>query len=101
MESLELNGTGVDVLDRAKFRVAGQCKVFGFWQPFNLTENDITNQPVTPSIQGPVRLGGGTLTSQAWSYASMWEARAEFDASGVNPPAPCSQIVFNAVRFLG
>lgn len=97
MDSLELNGTGVDVLDRAKVRVSGQCMVFGFWQPFSITEDDITNRPVTPAIQGPVRLGGGTLTSQAWNYASLLEARAEFDAGAVQPP--CSQMDYDLVRF--
>ncbi|HNS50786.1 MAG TPA: PKD domain-containing protein [Anaerolineae bacterium] len=97
MDSLELNGTGVDVLDRAKIRVAGQCKFFGYWQPFSITEDDITNQPVTPDIQGPVRLGGGTLDSQAWNYASLMEARAQFDAGDTIPP--CEDIDYSLVRF--
>ena len=97
MDSLELNGTGVDVLDRAKVRVSGQCKIFGIWQPFSITEDDITNQPVTPAIQGPVRMGGGTLTSQAWNYAALLEAQARFDAGDTMPP--CSDMNFDLVRF--
>lgn len=97
MDSLELNGTGVDLLDRAKVRVSGLCKIYGFWVPFSITEDDITNQPVTPDIQGPVRLGGGTLTSAGWYYASLLDAQAQFDAEDTIPGCDDSNI--DLVRF--
>ncbi len=99
MDSLELNGSGVDVLDRAKFRLSGACNVAGTWYAYSLNEDspELRGQWAPPTIQGPVRLGGGTLTTQTWSYAAMYVAGGEFDAGDV--PFPCTEMRYDLLRL--
>lgn len=98
MDSLQLNGTGVDVVDRSKLRLDGSCKMDGEWQDFSINEDseEVRNEFAPPVIQGPVRQGGGTLDYQSWAYASMFESSAEFDAGYVDPQ--CEALNFSLFR---
>jgi hypothetical protein len=100
MDSLELNGTGEDVLDRSKIRVAGSCLTSSGWQSFSVTENDsdMKNKYAAPSIEGPVRAGGGSVSSQSWNYASLFVADSEFDAGSANN-SYCSEMVYDLFQL--
>jgi hypothetical protein len=61
METLELNGTGVDVLDRTKFRVYVTCYIGGEPLEGSATEEDLVGSwDIAPSVDGSVRVGGGS-----------------------------------------
>jgi hypothetical protein len=101
-DSLELNGSGVDALDRTKIRIYATCHLPFPFPSFStvLTENDLTGVAnVTPGVVGPVRVGGGTVDSNAWSYGSIFEIGAQADVASFQAPALCNNISVNEVRF--
>ena len=98
MDSLELNGSQVDVLDRSKFRVSGSCYTEEEWQAFEVNEEseDLLAEFEPPDIQGPVRQGGGTLDDYSWYYASLFENTTQFDASFVDEQ--CEEVEYKTFR---
>jgi hypothetical protein len=75
-ETLEVNGNEVDVLDRSKFRLSVTCRSGGVGFPLYFTEDTVEIElgdfyQFEPTIDGPVRVGGGTLTWENWSYFAM------------------------------
>jgi len=99
IDSLELNGSGVDVLDRSKIRISGQCFTDGEWHNFTMKEDneELISEFEPPDIQGPVRQGGGTLELQSWAYASLFENNSEFDASYQDPQ--CEDMNYTVFRL--
>ena len=77
IESLELNGNEIDVLDRSKLRLDGVCKTGGGnTEEFHYNEDSLASEgedllELDPSIDGPVRAGGGTQSLNNWFYDSM------------------------------
>jgi len=96
-ESLELNGSGADALDRTKIRLSITCWIGRFPFQQNLTEDDLPQQDPTPGIDGPVRVGGGTTGISSWSYYSVYQSRALLDTD-VDPPPHCTNVTFNWFR---
>lgn len=76
-ESLMFSGHDVDVLDRSKFRLRVRCRlVGGIPLIIDINENYIEAIFIDfynfePNIDGPVRVGGGSLTWKNWSYPAM------------------------------
>ncbi|MEJ2207796.1 MAG: hypothetical protein P8129_02020 [Anaerolineae bacterium] len=101
VEVLKLNGDDVDLLDRTKLRVNATCLVFGI--PVGsqtLTENDLAGLfDVTPSIDGPVRVGGGTVDSSSWFYPSLFRLETSLSLDEIPPPEPCGAIRLNWIRL--
>jgi hypothetical protein len=101
-DSLELNGSGVDALDRTEIRIYATCHLPFPFPVFStvLTENDLTGLgSEVPSVVGPVRLGGGWVGNSAWSYRSIFEIGTEADITSFQAPAACNRITIEAVRF--
>lgn len=100
VDSLELNGSGVDALDRTKIRVDATCWLGPIPIDVTLTEEDLASQSdVTPDVDGPVRVGGGTTESSVWSYHSMYQSGFVVDVDGFVPPEPCTSIDINWIRL--
>jgi hypothetical protein len=83
-DSLELNDTGVDILDRSKFKLNVVCRAGGVPVPITLNEDAFEGEMedffiFEPTIDGPVRVGGSTLGWINWSYYSM-----RFNQFGLN-----------------
>lgn len=98
-EVLELNGSGVDVLDRDKLRVEATCYVYGIPIPVTLTEIDLAGQVVmTPTIDGPVRAGRGSTSGSTWAYYAHSRIHLEFNVGDLEPPDPCTSVTVNAIR---
>ncbi len=96
--SLELNGSGVDALDRNKIRLTVTCWVGPIPVEMTLTEEDLPLSDPTPDIDGPVRLGGGNTDSSTWAYHSLYHLRAAVDLANLEPPDICTSIEINRVR---
>ncbi len=100
LASLELNGSSVDVLDRSKIRVNATCYFFSI--PLSTTtiteENLAAIADFTPDVDGPVRVGGGSLTSSLWAYAAMFQTSLSVDTGAFTPPPPCTSIHINWLR---
>jgi hypothetical protein len=76
IDHLELNGHGLDVLDRSKFRLAGVCRFSGNDFPFLYNEEMVPSElenffQLSPEVYGPVRVGGGTQSYNNWFYHSL------------------------------
>ncbi len=101
LDSLELNGSGVDALDRSKIRINATCYVPPFPPiTLTLTEEDLPQQSdVTPDVDGPVRVGGGDAENSAWSYHSLFQTGVVTDVDSFPPPEPCTSVDINWVRF--
>jgi hypothetical protein len=102
VDSLELNGSGVDALDRTKIRIRATCHLPSPFPsiPWTFTEETLPSQPgVTPDIDGPVRVGGGTTASGSWSYYSIYQVRAVVDVASFQAPDPCTSIDINWIRM--
>ena len=76
-ESLILNGNDVDVLDRSKYRLRVRCRLGGVG-PFIIDVNEDYIEAIfvdfynfEPNFDGPVRVGGGSLSWKNWSYPAM------------------------------
>jgi PKD repeat protein len=54
---------------------------------------------VTPNVDGPVRVGGGTTASSSWSYYAIYQIQAGMDLSSFQPPDSCTSIDINSVRL--
>lgn len=100
VDSLELNGSGVDVLDRTKIRVDATCWLGPIPINVTLTEEELVSlSNVTPDVDGAVRVGGGTTESSVWSYHSMYQSGFMVDVDGFEPPEPCTSIDINWIRL--
>jgi len=97
--SLELNGSGIDALDRNKIRLNVTCWIGTFHFQITLTEEDLPASDPTPDIEGPVRLGGGNTDSSTWAYHSLYHLRTVVDLAGLEPPDLCTSIDINWLRF--
>ncbi len=98
-DSLELDGSGIDVLDRGKLRVNVICWIGPFPVEVTLTEEDLAGGwGGTPSIDGAVRAGGGSIESYSWSYHSLYGGKLVLDVEGIDPPDPCTDIDVNWLR---
>jgi hypothetical protein len=97
--SLDLNGSGVDALDRNKIRLNVTCWVDPIpWPVFEgtITEEDLPVSDPTPAIDGPVRLGGGNTDSSTWAYHSLYHLRAAVDLASLE--LPCTSLDVNWLR---
>jgi hypothetical protein len=98
LDTLELNGSGVDALDRIKIRVHAACRVGFVPIPVMLTEEDLDEQIVAWDVDGPVRVGGGTKASATWAYHSLFEIRATLNIDDISPPPPCTSLDIDRIR---
>lgn len=98
-DAMELNGSGVDALDRSKIRLNVDCYIGPI--PFNqtLTEDDLAGTSATPTVDGPVRVGGGGPAGSTWAYYSLNQSRVVYDMATIEPPDPCSSIVVRWIRL--
>jgi hypothetical protein len=96
---MELNGTGVDVMDRGKMSLVARCLTEGEWEREELNENDerLRDNWTPPDIFGPVRIGRGTLEAHSWNYASVFIGDEEFDATYQDPN--CDKLAYDVFRF--
>ena len=100
MDSMELNGSGVDVLDRGKMRVDATCYIYGFPVPLTLTEEDLAGYAdYTPDIDGPVRVGGGSTDGSSWAYHSLYRSDFTIEIGDLTPPPTCTALTINQVRL--
>lgn len=106
VEVLELNGSGVDALDRTKIRANVTCRIgpIPIWTD-TLNEEDLValvgpSDP-TPDVDGPVRVGGGSTQASSWSYHAIYQSVAAIDLGSFDPPPPCTSLVLNWLRFSG
>jgi hypothetical protein len=97
--SLDLNGSGVDALDRNKIRLNVTCWVGSFPIEITLTEEDLPQLDPTPDIEGPVRVGGGNTESSTWAYHSLYHLRAAVDLASLEPPDICTSVEINWLRI--
>jgi hypothetical protein len=97
--SLELNGSGVDALDRNKIRLDVTCWVGPVPVEITLTEEDLPASDPTPDIDGPVRLGGGNTDSSTWAYHSLYQLRTSVDLASLEPPDICTSVDINRLRL--
>jgi hypothetical protein len=100
MDSMELNGSGQDALDRGKMRIDATCYVFGLPFPLALTEEDLAGYAdYTPDIDGPVRAGGGSVDGSSWAYHSLYQSRFTISMDDLTPPPGCNPLTINQVRL--
>jgi hypothetical protein len=101
---LELNGSGVNALDRTKLRLNATCWLgpIPLWTD-TLSEEDLAAlvgpADPTPDVDGPVRVGGGSTQASSWSYSSIYQSGAAIDLGSFDPPAPCTSLVLNWARL--
>jgi len=99
IDSIELNGSGVDALDRGKIRVAGTCYFLGLPIPFDLTEQDLAGSVAfAPEIDGPVRAGGGSIDGSTWAYHSLYQAHFTVNLDDLTPPQQCTSLNIDWIR---
>ena len=99
MDSMELNGSGVDALDRGKIRIDATCYVYGFPAPLSLTEEDLAEYAdYTPAIDGPVRAGGGSTVGSSWAYHSLYRSHFTMNIDVLTWP-PCTPLTINQIRL--
>lgn len=100
LDSLELNGSGIDSVDRSKIRIEATCWIGSIPVNVTLTEEDLGGQfDATPDIDGPVRVGSGDAEGVSWFYPSLFGSQLILRLADFEPPAPCSSIEINAVRI--
>jgi len=100
MDSMELNGSGTDALDRGKIRIDATCYVYGFPVPLTLTEEDLAGSlDYTPDIDGPVRAGGGSADGSSWAYHSLYQSYFAMNIDDLAPPPPCTTLTIEQVRL--
>jgi hypothetical protein len=76
IESFAFSGNDIDVLDRTKLRLNVVCRSYGKDYPFYFNEVSLALNgedllDIDPSIDGPVRAGGGSQSLSNWFYDSM------------------------------
>jgi hypothetical protein len=99
VDSLELNSSGVDALDRTKIRLSVTCYT-PLPIPWTLTEEDLAGLvSLTPEIDGPVRVGGGNTDSSSWFYHSLYDLSLVLNVADFEPPPFCQQIDINSFRL--
>jgi len=95
IETLELNGAAVDLLDRSKIRIGATC----IFLPVKLTEEDLVGMAaMDPDIDGPVRVGGGDLDGSSWAYHSFFQLRGAFDLDDLQPDL-CPSLTIDSIRL--
>ncbi len=100
MDSMELNGSGVDALDRGKIRLDAICYIYSIPVPVTLTEEDLAGAlDYTPDIDGPVRVGGGSTDGSSWAYHSLYRSYFTMNISDLTPPPPCTALAINQIRL--
>lgn len=102
VDALELNGSGVDALDRTKIRLNVTCHLPFPFPPvgLTLTEEDLAGLGgFAPAVDGPVRVGGGNTEGGWWFYHSLYRTDAVLSAEDLAPPDPCQQVDINWVRL--
>jgi hypothetical protein len=101
LNRLTFNGSNVNVLDRTMLRVNATCYILGYAVGSQtLTENDLAGAlDVTPSIEGPVRVGGGSVGNSSWFYASLFRLQGSLSLNDIPPPSPCGRIAINWIRL--
>ncbi len=99
IDTLELNGSGVDALDRSKVRLELICYIGPIPIGQTLTEEDLVAAvAATPDVDGPVRVGGGSVEGANWAYYSLNVSRLAIDLSTLEPPPFCTSIVVESAR---
>jgi hypothetical protein len=100
LDALELNGSGVDALDRSKVRIEATCWVGPIPINATLTEEDLDEQfDATPDVDGPVRVGSGGAQGVSWFYPSLYQSQWTMSVGDLEPPPPCTRLDINAVRI--
>ena len=96
--TLELNGSGVDVLDRMKVRAEVTCWIGPFPILMTLTEEDLAEAlQGVPEIDGAVRVGGGSTTAAIWFYRATYATQLAVSADGLEMD-PCTSITIDSIR---
>ncbi len=96
--TLELNGSGVDVLDRMKIRAGVTCWIGIFPISMTLTEEDLADAlQAVPEIDGAVRVGGGSTAAAIWFYRSAYATQLSVNAEGLELD-PCTSITIDYIR---
>jgi hypothetical protein len=99
VDALELNGSGVDALDRTKIRLDVTCYT-PIPIPWTLTEEDLAGLvSLAPNIDGPVRVGGGNTDSSLWFYHSLYGLDLVLNLGDLELPPLCQQVVINELRL--
>jgi hypothetical protein len=99
IDSLELHGSGVDVLDRTKIRLEATCVIAGFPIAITLTEEDLAGlADFAPDIDGLVRVGGGSTGASSWAYHSLFWWRVAVNLDEFEPPPICETFSVDALR---
>ena len=100
MDSMELNGSGVDALDRGKIRIAATCWIGPIPISQTLNEEDLVGSTdYTPDIDGPVRAGGGSAGGSSWAYHSLYRSNFTMNIDDLTPPPPCTKLTIGQVRL--
>jgi len=100
MDSMELNGSGTDTLDRGKIRIEGTCWVGPIPVSQTLNEVDLAvSVDPTPDIDGPVRAGGGSTGGSSWAYHSLYRSNFTMNIDDLTPPPPCTKLTIGQVRL--
>lgn len=100
LDSLELNGSGIDSVDRSKIRIEATCWLGPIPVSVTLTEEDLNDQSdAMPDIDGPVRVGSGNAEGVSWYYHSLYGSQVVFHVDDLESPVVCSSIELNAVRI--
>jgi hypothetical protein len=100
LDSLELNGSGIDSVDRSKIRIEATCWLGPIPVSVTLTEEDLSDQSdAMPDIDGPVRVGSGNAEGVSWYYHSLYGSQVVFHVDDLEPPVLCSSMELNTVRI--
>jgi hypothetical protein len=100
MDSMKLNGSGTDALDRGKIRIVGTCWVGPIPIDLTLNEEDLAGSAdPTPDIDGPVRVGGGSTDGSSWAYHSLYRSDVAMNIDDLTPPPPCTAITIDQIRL--
>ena len=90
IESISLNGSDVDILDRSKFGASVKCIIIPIVLEINmpLTEEDplltALVDDLEPSVIGPVRVGISEPDISIWAYESFFQAQLDLDISSID-----------------
>jgi hypothetical protein len=102
VDALELNGSGVDALDRTKIRLNATCHLPFPLPPIGLmlTEEGLAGlSGFAPTVDGPVRVGSGDTEGGWWFYHSLYRTDAVLSVDDLAPPDACEQVDINWLRL--